>query len=70
MLLPFMRRPSFFAHAAYEASLHLGYTAVSYTVHGITAESPDGLPLTVSRGNWFVVGPIVSPRMSASITSD
>jgi hypothetical protein len=56
-----MRLSSVFTHTTYEASLRIGYTAVSHVVLGNIARFPDGLSSTVSRGNWFVVGPIVSP---------
>ena len=32
-----------------------------------SAVFPDGLSLAVSRGNWFVVGPIVSLRVGAAV---
>ena len=56
-MLPFQ----FFAHTLREASLPTEYSAVRYAVPENIARFPDGPFLTVSRGNWFVVGPIVSP---------
>lgn len=37
---------------------------------GNIAKFPDGLSSAVSRSNWFVVGPIVSPSIVAVISDN
>lgn len=56
-MLPF----PFFTHTLHAASLRTEYSAVRYAALENIVGFPDEPLPTVSRGNWFVVGPIVSP---------